>query len=404
MIVSRWEIDRGRSYELDKNSPGTAAVTFIDINGELDPASGGYDFNPGTPAAIGLYNPVAGTDSPVFVGNVSRVDYKLHRTENYAIATLHLVDGMERIARTELYPGVLPGYTEWGYVPAASGVVQDGDTFFTEDLTGNAVATRINRVLDQFGWSSTAREIFSGNVGLLSAVYAHRTSALAPILDAADAEFPGVANVYVQKDGRFTFHGRFARFNPTSSQYHITNWTAGDKANAGSGPVIQDLEYSLDADKVINSAIALPKGIADADISAQRYENAASIAAYGNRSVSFDNLLTGFDHTDNSEKEAATLKFAEYYVDNFKDPRVQINRITFASTQALIGTTNAAAQWALLCGIDISDIITITTSRISGDYFVEGLHYTAEPMDGDFLNVTLEVDLSPRAAYGTSPF
>lgn len=397
MIVSGWEVNRGRSYELDKNEPGTATISLVDLTGELDPASFAYSFTPGTPGAIAIRNPVTSTDSPIFVGYISRYEYELYKTEDYAVGTLYLVDGLDRLARTEMHPG--QGYTlEWGDFAADSGA-QDGDLWFYAD---EQVEHRINQLLDQASWPASQREIFSGNVALQSTVYAYRTPCLSAIYDAADAEYPGVANFYIAKDGKATFHGRQARFRPNVAQYHITTWTAGDLDNAGTGPLIFDLKYDLDVERVINSAIATPKDIADADIAAQRVEDSDSISTYGSRSVSFDNLITERDYFGADTPEEATLKFADYYVANYAQPAVEIRSVTFQWLPP--GHPDAASQWALLGGIDISDRITITTNRISGTYFVEGLHYTASPVADTHDAVMLEVDLSPEAYYLTNPF
>lgn len=405
MIVSGYTIDRGRSLELDKNSPGVARVTMIDTTGELDPTSGAYAFNPGTPSAIALRNPVTSTDHTIFRGNVANLTYDLYQSERYAVATLELVDGLDRLARTEMNPG--QGSTlNWGYFPS---IAQPGDLYFIEDATGSAVANRINNVLNSAQWPIGLREIFSGNIGLQQTFYAYRTPGLSVILDAADAEFPGVANFYVQKDGRATFHGRLARFNPADVRYHITTWRAGDLAAVqadSTRAAIFALTYDRDVERVINSAIATPKGIADTAIEGQRVEDATSITAYGSHSVSFDNLLTLKDHFDGALANAATKKFATYYVSNYKDPRNRVRTITFKRLPP--SHPNAAQVWALMCGVDISDIIRLKTTHQAGggfdeDFYVEGLHYVATARGGQITDVELTLDVSPRAYFNTNP-
>lgn len=408
MIVSGWTFRRGRTGELDKNSPGTAAITLIDTTGELDPSGPAYNFAPGTPGAIAIYNPVTATDSQVFTGNISRFSYDLYPTERYAIATLELVDGLDRLARTEMYAGTGQILT-WGSASFIS-TAQDGDVWFDADSTGNAVATRINSVLNSAQWPVGLRDLNSGNVSLKSTTYAYRTPALAAIQDAADAEFPGVANFYVAADGKAMFQGRLARFNPTDAQYNISIWRAGDIAavNADSTrALIFELDYDEDVEKVINTAIATPKGIADADINAQRVEDAASITAYGSRSESFHDLLTDGDFFDGSNANYATYKFAYYYVTNYATPRVRVNRIT---VKRLPPThPNAAEVWALMCGVDISDIIRLKTTHQAGggfdeDFYVEGISATATSRGGDdFDDVEMTLDLSPCAYFWTNP-
>lgn len=413
MIVSSYSIDRGRSYELDTNSPGTAQITLIDTTGELDPTSGLYPFEPMTPAAIALRNPVLGTDHTIFRGHVARLDYDLYQNERYATVTVDLVDGLDRLANMEMYGGQ-GGTSEWGDFPVTG---LDGDISFYPDAQSNACATRINKILDQAEWPGGLREVFSGNVSLQAGLYSFRTSVMTALQDTADAEHPGVANVYCQKDGRFTFHGRLARFIPGDAQYHISTWKCGDMAAVAADStraLIFELGYDRDSEKVINSATATPQNIPDSRINDQRVEDAASIAAFGSRSISFENLLTagdpdvGLGYGYTTAADAATLKFAQYYVDNYAEPRNRVNKITFKR----VGPTDpyAAALWRLMCNVDISDIIRLKTTHHGGvggfdeDFFVEGLHYNASPLSDQYVDVELTLDVSPRAYYDTNPF
>lgn len=408
MIVSGWSIDRGRSYELDKVGPGSATITLIDTTGELDPTATAYPFDPGTPAAIALHNPVLDTDHTVFRGHIARFDYDMYQNQRYAIGTLELVDGMALMAATEMVPGFLfgpgPGFGDIG--PSTS----VGEIYYSPQPTTNGVAIRINQVLDELGWANGDREIFSGNVKLKETIYAIRTSALNVIQDAADSEFPGVANFYIQKDGRATFHGRLARFIPADAQYHISTWRCGDMAAVAADStraLIFELAYDVDSEKVINSATSTPQGIADADIQDQWVADETSMATYGTRSISFENLLTD-GGPGGTTALVETKKFATYYVDNMASHSTRVNKITFKS---VVGDVSSYSDrlWRVLCNVDISDIIRLkTTHQLGGfddvDFFVEGLHYEARPLTADYDDVTLTLDVSPRALYNTNPF
>ena len=402
--VSGFSIDRGRSYELDKSGTGTASVTIIDRNASFDPTNASGPFagklNPMKQAAIGLRNPVTGAWSTIFRGFVSRWGYDLYQTEDYNVVTLELVDGMDVLANAEMLPG--QGFAlEWGDF-AFNPPGQDGDIWFYQD---DQVAYRINQVLDQAGWPTGMREVFSGNVSMQESVYSYRTPALQVIQDAADAEFPGVANFYFQKNGYATFHGRQARFRPAVVQYHISTWKAGDIAAVTADPtraLIFDLEYDRDKEKIINSALSTPKGMNDAFVSGQRVEDAASISTYGARSISFDNLLTAGGYAPVTTAEVETAKFATYYVTNYASPRTRVNTITFKRVGP--GDQYATRLWALMCGVDISDIIDLKTTHAGGggfneQFYVEGLHYTATPLSIDYVDVELTLDVSPKSHY-----
>ncbi len=397
-IVSHYEIHRGRTSELERTDTGTATITMIDTTGALDPSGGSTDFDPMKPVAIALRNPVTGVSSTIFRGHVARWSYDMYPNEKYAIVTVDCVDGMDILAHTEITPSLVGATAAFGDAITSK---QVGNIVYLED---DQVAHRINQVLNECGWPAGEREVFSGNVKLQEAVYAPRSPALTVITDAADAEFPGVANFLISRDGKAVFHGRLARFQPDSAQYHIAKWRAGDMANVAadsSRAVIFALDYDRDKDKIINSSLATPKGIADKDIETLTYEDPSSIAAYGTRSWSAENLLTKQDYLGASTSKDATQKFAWHYTDNYATPRTRVNRITFKTVPT--SSTYAARVWAVMCGVDISDIIRLKTTHLAGgfdeDFFVEGIHYSVDPLNDQYLAVQLDLDVSPRSHY-----
>ena len=405
MIVSSYSIDRGRSYELDKTGAGTATVTLIDVTGELDPTAGNYPFEPMTPAAIALRNPVTSTDHTIFRGFVSRLDYDLYQNEDYATVTVDMVDGMDMLSAIEMIPNVNMAFGTFGDIIVGPGIGEDV-TFFEDDQVGH----RINDVLDSAGWPVGLREVFSGNVKVQEQVYSRRSQALTVIEDAADAEFPGVANFYFAKDGKATFHGRLARFHPQDANYHISTWKCGDMAAVAADStraIIFELGFDRDKDKVINSVLAVPKGATEAQVTGQWVNNAASIADFGVRSISFEDLLTGEGYIGGTTALQETHKFAEYYVDNMAQPKTRVNKITFKRVGP--ADTWGAREWALMCGVDISDRIDLRTTHMGGGgfdemFYVEGLHYSAKPLSDQFVDVELTLDVSPASYYDFNPF
>ncbi len=407
-IVTGYEITRGRTTELDKVDAGIATIRMVDTNGSLDPSSGSDAFNPLKPVAIGLLNPVTGTSSTIFRGYVSRWDYDLYQTENYAEVTVECVDAFDLISATEMTPSPFGTQGAFGDIITSS---QQGNIVYRENPDTNAVAVRINQVLDELGWPGGLREVFSGNVGLKETVYAPRSSAMTVIQDACDAEFPSVANFYIQKDGTATFHGRLARFHPNDSQYHISTWRCGDMAAVASDSsraLITALEFDRDKDKIINSALCTPEGIDDSDIFDQRVFDTGSISSYGIRSWSAENLIL-LNGPNGETPLEESLRFAQYYVDNYAQPATQVRRLSFSSrTASDTSSAQAARTWAILCGVDISDRVRITTTHTNGggfsedDFFVEGISYSVAPMQGTFLDVSLTLDVSPAAYYASA--
>jgi len=283
---------------------------------------------------------------------------------------------------------------------------------FGADPGLDACQTRINSVLDAFGWSTPdLREVFTGNVALKRTVYAPRSTVLQVIQDVADAEFPDVANVLIGKDGTFIFHGRFARFNPSDPDYDINTWGVGDQTAVDTDPanivlVSPPLEASLDDSTLYTAAVATPQDVADADIAGQYVTDATTIAAYGLRTWSAENLLTDGGDGPTTDLQETRL-FATYVVDNYKTPMLRVGQLTIRPRDP--NDVRAPATWALMCGVDITDITHLTTTHTGGggfdtDFYVEGVHYEVRPMNTLIPDVTLTLDVSPRARYDVNPF
>lgn len=406
-IVSRYEISRGRTSELDRTGAGRATITMIDTNGSLDPSGSSTDYDPMTPVAIGLENPVNGTAGTIFRGHVSRWSYDLYPTERYGIATIECVDGLEVLAATEMHPSPVGGTASFGGALGGALVMHEGNIVFP---AADQVKHRIDLILDQTGWPAGLREVFTGNVPLKKTVYAPRTQVLTAIDDACDAEMPHVANRYISRDGKFVFHGRQPRFRPEVAEFHIAIWRAGDLSSVNADStraLISGLVYDRDKDRVINSAQSSPEGIEDTDLPGQQVENVASIAAYGIRSWSADNLLTDGGYLTGNNDLDETKAFAQYFVDNYSQPQTQVRQIRFTSLQ---DDTSPYADriWRILCNVDISDVIRLETVHHGGaggfseeDYFVEGIRYVVQPLNDEFLDVELILDVSPRSYYLT---
>ena len=234
------------------------------------------------------------------------------------------------------------------------------------------------------------------------------------IQDAADAEFPDAANVYISaaleaksatpRPGRLTFHGRFARFNPEGVQYDIRVWQLGDDQAAAADEdtvrISPPLVASLDDTLVYTSAIATNSNIADADIAGQYVTDTAAMDGKGVRTWSAENLWTAAGDDDRTAEQETKL-FAQYVIDNYATARIRVGQLTVKARRP--DSFNGPATWALLCAVDISDIVHLTTTHGGGggfddDFYVEGIHYQARP-GGAIPYVELTLDVSPRGYY-----
>lgn len=397
--VTSWSIDRGRTYELDKTGTGTATVNIIDIQGLFDPTNSTSPFygltDPLKQAMIALDNPTTGTPTTMFRGFIEDWDYTLDVSAKFMTLQLRLVDALDLFAATEVVPG------------------QHGDT--SSSATGDVVYLsqpvddRIRAGLADAGWPEGYSTIFTGNVNVQDVVYAPRSSILSVIQDAADAEFPAVANFYIAKTGEPTFHGRLARFNP--SAYGLGSWTCGDTAAASaattSTAIVSGLSFNRGLANIHNAALVTPQGIADADIAGQLSYDSGSIATYGARTWSAENLITLNEQVTGTTANPETKKYGDFVVSNNAAPRTRISQITFRPQDP--ASVAGVATWSLICGVEISDTVTVTTTHPGGGgfnaepYFVEGVHYDARPLSDTMHEVTLTLDISPAPLLVSPP-
>ena len=409
--VTGWSVRRGRAYMLDQTDTGTLNVPFVDTHGKLDPTNTGgpfYPMNPNSPVTASLWNPVTTSWVSIFQGLSQQIPQTLDLSSHVSTGTLAASDLFSLLAIAELPPGI-------DYDAAGSPTSNvDGNT----RLAAQNVDDRIRALLVLAGVPTGLENVvYTGNIVCQPVVYPPGTTIMQAIQDAADAEFPGVAIVYIDKSGLFTFHGRDARFTP--SGYSAHTWHVGDmsfvNANPGTVPV-QSITFDRDVSKLINAARYTPQGIAQVDIAAQLVSDSGSITNYGIRSISGDGLYTGQLQGAGFTQalaNAQALLYGTYYVDNFKDPQ---NRVTQATFRWLPPTDpNASALWNLLCNIEIGDVMQLTTTHPGGGgfsalgHFVEGVTYDVgigpRPVGASeaIADVTLTVDLSPQAFFTTEP-
>jgi hypothetical protein len=390
--VISWSVDRGRTFETDETQTGVAEVTLVDAAGLFDVLNGlspnAGHIKPLRQIQIKEVNPVTSATVTQFTGFIEDWDYTVDEAERQLTIVLSCVDGFDILANAEVVPN------------------ETGAAVYARQQVDDAQRAR----LADAGWPSAKTDIFTGNVYVKPVIYQAGTDILTTLSECVKAEFPGVANHFMSKTGDYTFHGRKARFNPSDPTYNIATWLCGDKAGqAGhsSWGKIAELAWRNAKDKIVNACIALPEGVAAADVAGQLFIDSASIAEFGVRSLKYDGLLNdGNVNTGGTDLED-TLLIAKYYVDNFAQPLPQIVRLTFQSVDPADATN--AGTWAILCGVEIGDLISLVTVNPGGggfnaDFFVEGVHQRAEVGNSRFAKRTLTLDVSPRALYDTNPF
>ena len=415
-LVAGITIRRGRQTEFDQTETSTATVLLNDRWGIFDPnnsSSPYYDEIDGKQISLNLFNPVTSTWVEQFRGIIDDYGYTFNPAGVVANIEMSCVGVFEYLAGVEMLPG------SFGQTPPSG---SEGTVFYED----GDVQTRITELCADAGLASARYVIFTGNVDVQETHYDPGDSILVAMRDAADAEFPGIANLYEDKSGRVCFHGRFARFDPegveaAGANWVFQDWQCGDGTAIGADPTLAQirppLRWSRSRRMIYNAAIAYPRHpirgtgggtFGETSIPGQISIDSASIAAYGYRSWSARDLITLAGTTTGLDAGPECKLFADFYVANYALPRTRVEALSFKSLHP--DDDRAAATWALICGVDISDRITL-----SHDYpgslipyfesmFVEGSEMTIRPLNPTYDLVELSVNVSPAAYYTTDVF
>lgn len=399
--VAAIETRRGRSDEFERHDTGTCRVTLRDRDGDVDPTN--VDLS-SRPLAIALRNPVTDTWHPRFRGTIDDHDYDLHGSQLKGDVTISASDAMARFARAELAPGV------YGDTPDAqsTGYVQFDAT------GGDGPQERIEQVLGNYGWPTELQSIFTGNVYLLKSIYSPGESVMAVVFEACDAELPNVGGqFYIDKYGVVSFHGRNSRINPdtvsaSATHWDYNTWSAG--TTVGTAQIRPPFTPRRSTSLIRNIALCYPFGMDVAIRKNHVVQDATSIALHGPSSWSAENLRVWKGNTSGLTGEEECATYAQFIVDNYKDPLVRIDQITIKSVEPT--DARAAETWAMLCGVDLNDLVTVTIGHPGGggfaaDFYVEGITERITPLRGDldigFPMVETTLDLSPAALWANAP-
>lgn len=391
----------GRQSELDTTDTGRATVFFHDRAKVID-----FDLV-GLQVLLQLHDPTDDSWHIRWRGHIDDVPRDLRdssRAPDLANVSLSCTGIFDYLGRCKMKP-------TFGDVPPAG---MDGVTFYEDER----VDDRITALLDDAGIAATMSVVFTGNVDVNETLYDIGEDVILQALrDAADAEFPGVANVYEDRYGRVAFHGRFARFDPegtaaSASNWDFTRWNAATREDVTSGVAqVREFSYNAPRDRIINSYVAWPRadenGAAfDRSLIVTMYrEDAGSIAAFGHRGEhdAPDLIIKENFNNANTGAEECEL-FAEFYVENYKEVRKSVQQITFKSLRST--DARAAATYELMCKADVSDAIQLTIDEADladEAFFIDGIAVECRPARAAD-HITVTPNLTPASYYGTDVF
>jgi hypothetical protein len=393
----------GRQSELDTTDTGTASVFFHDRAKVLDLDLVGLQI------MLQLYDPVDDSWHPRWRGHIDDIQRDLRdvpSAPDLANVVLPCVGIFDYLGGCRMQPGVFGNAAPAG---------MDGVVFYED----GPVDDRIIALLDDALIASTMRVVFSGNVDVNETLYDPDDVILQGVRDAADAEFPGVANFYEDRYGRCVFHGRFARFDPEGTEASASNWDfvrfdAGTREDVTSGVAqVREFSYNAPRARIINTYLAWPR--ADENgvefdrslISTLQKTDATSITAYGYRQAANDSgdLIIKEHKTNGNTGADECGLFGDFYIANYAEPRKAVQNVVFKSHRPT--DDRAAATWALMTTCDISDAIhlTIDEADLADEaFFVDGISVECRPLQPTFDMVTVTPNLTPASYYGTDVF
>ena len=390
----------GRQSELDTTDTGNATVYFHDRVGTLDDND-----LVGLQIMLQLYNPVTDTWHIRWRGHIDDISHDL-------------VDAPPNVPLANVSFSCVGIFDYLGGVKMLPGVFGDAggpdDVVFYED---ERVDDRIFALLDDAGIVSTMRVVFTGNVDVNETLYDPDDVILQAVRDAADAEFPGVANFYEDRYGRAVFHGRFARFDPETTEsgganWDFVRWNAATREDVTSGVAqVREFAYNRPRARIINSYLAWPRadevGVAfdRTLIPTLLKTDATSITAYGYRGNEAPDLIIKENFNNSNTGADECELFGDFYVTNYAEVRKAVQRTVFKSLHP--DDARAAAIWDLMCRADISDVIelTIDEAELADEaFFIDGIAVECRPLGPDFDLVTVTPNLTPASYYGTDVF
>jgi len=300
-----FSISRGRQYELNQSQAGTCNITLKNLDRRFDPT---YTSSPYYPNIVPMVPVrISATFQSVtyrlFTGYVER--FPQNRTgPTYAETVIQAVDGFELLTNA-----VLPGDT------------------YPSELTG----TRVGRTLDAASWSSSARNLATGQSTVAAYTFADADNiAPLPHLQAvADSE---LGAFYMSNDGRATFLDRHTSFGVASAA------TFSDQPATDAGSIgYSDMQTSYDKDLIYTDVRVVPSsGVY------QEALDSALILKYFLRLLPRTVLLS---------TDADALSQAEYLLSLYKNPALRVAQITVTP-----GTS--ATAWVQALVRELSDRIT----------------------------------------------
>ena len=192
--------------------------------------------------------------------------------------------------------------------------------------------------------------------------------------------------------------------------WDFQRWDAATREDVTTGVAqIREFAYNFPRSRIINSYVAWPradeKGYTwdQAGIASQISTDATSITTYGYHGRDApDLIIKQLKPAVGTSTGAEECKlFADFYVANYAEPRLNVQRVKFMSVMP--DDPVAAATWELMTRADISDIIALTIDEAglaAEDFYIEGFHKELRPANNTVDMADHRGNDAPRVASG----
>lgn len=426
-LVSGFDISRGKQTEEDTTDTSTATVYLNDRGGYFDPANNASAFAGylGKQIRLRVWDPVAAAWVQQARQWIDHVDFDINPATRDGVSILsnvqlHCVDIFGLLARLQMDVSEVSGGRVFGNVPPPG---SEGIVFYEDSSPGDGSGfdNRILQILSDCALTPNWYVVFSGNVDLLEGVYDVGDSPMLALGQAVDAEFPGLANHYSDKLGRYCAHGRGARFDPDAvaagaspGAWNFRRWKAGDGAAILADParaqIRPPLGWTYAEEKIRNVGYAYPK---QTQVSGQWVafpENLKpgqvfaqpGVNRYDRRVWSAENLLVKAGTTTGNTGAVEAREFGRFWATVLSTPLVRVDQVTLKSVNA--SDPRAAVTWALMLGADISDVLDLRHGVAGGvglseDFFIEGSQMSVRNLNPAMDRVEVTFNLSPASYY-----
>lgn len=330
--VEQVTITRGRQHQLGRMEAGTATLKLENRDGELWPNNDGGAYYPNilpgkrlnirAQWGYGTYD--------IFTGFIEKWNPQWMQPQGYgAYMQVKCVDLIKLLSR----------------------FIIDDDTGYSSELTG----TRINNVLDDYGFPSAWRDIAVGQTTLQATGAISETRAMEHLFLVQDSEF---GTMFIDGKGYVVFHDRHTRL----TDYDVSEAIFGDDANENK---YSGLELSYGDEYIYNYVRVEREGG-----TAQTAEDSTSQNSYGKRGLPRSGLLM------TSDNEA--LDQANYLKNKYRNPKLRTRTLT------IYPGADPDNLMRMVLHYDLGTRITLRKNEASldEDYHIEGITHNIDKKGG----------------------